>query len=245
MLLHVHERFAYKHMKISENYNSLAANSPPGLDVNQSLIAQDTFRQVHVCTCNCKLDYWTCIKRSTASAQSVNYNDIQLSYNVHIYIYVRTLDVRIQYTTATHGRGANRKDDPHVTSDFLSPSTRQAVDTREEQAILQREIAEEVEEEREQYVTELPQREALYRSQLAEWKANRKMRVREGEGGRNRGRKGGREGEEEKEKGREGGGRRERGRGREGGREGEREGGREGEGEMEEGREGEGERERG
>ena len=60
---------------------------------------------------------------------------------------------------------------------FHSGSLR--VDGGEEVAVLQREIAEEVEEEREQYLSELPEREALYHTQLAEWKAFRKMRVRE------------------------------------------------------------------
>ena len=58
------------------------------------------------------------------------------------------------------------------------------MDGGEELAVLQREIEEEVEEEREQYVSELPEREALYHTQLAEWKALRKMRVRTREGGR-------------------------------------------------------------
>ena len=91
---------------------------------------------------------------------------------------------------------------------------RVSVDGGEELAVLQREIEEEVEEEREQYVSELPEREALYHTQLAEWKALRKMRVRMREGGGEGGRGGGGEG------GRGGGG--------EGGREGGRGGGREG-----------------
>ena len=75
------------------------------------------------------------------------------------------------------------------------------MDGGEELAVLQREIEEEVEEEREQYVSELPEREALYHTQLAEWKALRKMRVRTREGGREGGEdgreggRGGREGE--------------------------------------------------
>ena len=71
---------------------------------------------------------------------------------------------------------------------------RVAVDGGEELAVLQREIEEEVEEEREQYVSELPEREALYHTQLAEWKALRKMRVRMREGGRGGGGEGGRGG---------------------------------------------------
>ena len=68
------------------------------------------------------------------------------------------------------------------------------MDGDEELAVLQREIEEEVEEEREQYVSELPEREALYHTQLAEWKALRKMRVRTREGGWEGGRgEGGRE----------------------------------------------------
>ena len=76
------------------------------------------------------------------------------------------------------------------------------MDGGEELAVLQREIEEEVEEEREQYVSELPEREALYHTQLVEWKALRKMRVRTREGGREgegeggSGREGGREGRE-------------------------------------------------
>ena len=80
------------------------------------------------------------------------------------------------------------------------------MDGGEELAVLQREIEEEVEEEREQYVSELPEREALYHTQLAEWKALRKMRVRTGEGGRGGGREGGRGGggDGEREGGRRG-----------------------------------------
>ena len=92
---------------------------------------------------------------------------------------------------------------------------RQAVNCEEEQSLLQREASEEVEEREELYLMELPEREAEYESQLAEWRAFRKMRVRREGGGREGG---------EKEGGREGGrGEKEGGREREGGREGGRE----------------------
>ena len=87
-----------------------------------------------------------------------------------------------------------------------------AADGGEELAVLQREIEEEVEEEREQYVSELPEREALYHTQLAEWTALRKMRVRTREGGwvgggeGGSGREGGREGREREGVGEGGGG---------------------------------------
>ena len=69
---------------------------------------------------------------------------------------------------------------------------RQAVDAGEEQCLRQREISEEVEETEEWYMTELTEREATYQTQLAQWRASRKMRVREG-GGEGGGREGGRE----------------------------------------------------
>ena len=65
----------------------------------------------------------------------------------------------------------------YIYSHFVS--LRVAVDGGEEVAVLQREIAEEVEEEREQYLSELPEKETVYHTQLAEWKAFKKMRVRE------------------------------------------------------------------
>ena len=53
------------------------------------------------------------------------------------------------------------------------------MDYHEELGLREREIMEEVEEEKEWYVAELPEREAAYQRQLAEWRALRKMRVRE------------------------------------------------------------------
>ena len=64
---------------------------------------------------------------------------------------------------------------------------REAVDCSEEQSLRERETAEEMEEERELYMSELPEREADYHARLTQWKASREMRVREGgrrEGGR-------------------------------------------------------------
>ena len=65
---------------------------------------------------------------------------------------------------------------------------RQVVDYNEEQCLRQREIVEEVEEERELFELELSEREAVYQTKLAQW-----MRIREG------GRDGGREGERQEE----------------------------------------------
>ena len=56
---------------------------------------------------------------------------------------------------------------------------RQAVDYHEELGLREREILEEVEEEKEWYVAVLPEREAAYQRQLAEWRALRKRKVRE------------------------------------------------------------------
>ena len=53
------------------------------------------------------------------------------------------------------------------------------MDYHEELGLREREILEEVEEEKEWYVAELPEREAAYQRQLAEWRALRKRRVRE------------------------------------------------------------------
>ena len=58
------------------------------------------------------------------------------------------------------------------------------MDFREEEALLLREIAEEVEEEGELYEADFAEREAAYHTQLAEWRTHRKLRVREGRGGR-------------------------------------------------------------
>ena len=55
------------------------------------------------------------------------------------------------------------------------------MDPSEEQALREREIAEEVEEEREWYQSELAEREAAYARQLAEWRELRKTRVSERE----------------------------------------------------------------
>ena len=53
------------------------------------------------------------------------------------------------------------------------------MDKEEEEGLREREIAEEVEEEREWYhLEELPRREAVYQTQLAQWRALGKMRVR-------------------------------------------------------------------
>ena len=56
----------------------------------------------------------------------------------------------------------------HTYMYFHFVSLRVAVDGGEEVAVLQREIEEEVEEEREQYLSVLPEREAVYHTQLAE-----------------------------------------------------------------------------
>ena len=53
------------------------------------------------------------------------------------------------------------------------------MDGEEEMGLREREIGEEVEEEREWYhLEELPRRETVYQTQLAQWRALRKMRVR-------------------------------------------------------------------
>ena len=54
------------------------------------------------------------------------------------------------------------------------------MDREEEEELRERELDEEVEEEREWYeLEELPRREAVYCSQLTQWRALREMRVRE------------------------------------------------------------------
>ena len=54
------------------------------------------------------------------------------------------------------------------------------MEREEEEELRERELDEEVEEEREWYeLEELPRREAVYRSLLTQWRAFREMRVRE------------------------------------------------------------------
>ena len=70
---------------------------------------------------------------------------------------------------------------------FFWLCNRQVVDYNEEQCLRRREIAEEVEEERELFELELSEREVVYQTKLAQW-----MRIRNG--GREGGREGGGEG---------------------------------------------------